>query len=387
MNQAVSGQGSKSAAVRQCNERMILSALRRLGQASKAELARQVNLTQNTAGQIVKELEQQNLVCLAGKRSGLRGQPATLLQLDPGGAYSIGIEIERGTMVSVLVDFNGSVLKSRRHRWTLPLPAETLRIVREDIAILRRSLPPAGQARLAGIGLAVPNTFAKWQRTLDLPDAICAAWDAFDFAGRLSDTNRLPVLAENHATAVAAAELCHWYGREFNDFAVVYIGGAIALGLVLDRTFRRGVAAGSPDIIPAALIRHPRDGDTPLASEADPEGAFASGSAAMRDWLDLCVDALIAPLLSIAGLLDLQAIVIAGTLPRPSIAHLVERLRLRLLADMPDTPHRPELRVGTIGRNAASIGAAALPLLCHYRPRHDLLSKDEAKRSIRLGGS
>ena len=384
MNQAVTGQGSNSATVRQCNERMILGALRRLGQASKAELARQVNLTPNTAGQIVRDLEQQNLVCIAGKRSGLRGQPATLLQLDPEGAYSIGIEIERGTLVCLLVDFNGSVLKSRRHRWTLPLPAETLRIVREDIAILRRSLPPAGQTRIAGIGLAVPDTFAKWQRTLALPDAICTAWDTFDFAGRLSEALRLPVLAENHATAVAAAELCHGHGREFDDFAVVYIGGVIARGLVLDRGFRRGIAAGSPDIIPADLIRQLGNDRVPPASDTIPESEPLAGSVAIRDWMELCIDSLIGPLLSMAGLLDLRAIVIAGTLPRPGLDDLVGRLRLRLLANWPGCP---DLRAGSISHNAASIGAAVLPLLCHYRPRHDLLSKHEARRSVRLGGS
>ncbi len=384
MNQAATGQGSKSATVRQCNERMILAALRRMGQASKAELARQVNLTPNTAGQIIRDLEQQNLVCMAGKRSGLRGQPATLLQLDPEGAYSIGIEIERGSLVSLLVDFNGSVLKSRRHRWTMPLPAETLRIVRDDITLLRRSLPPAGQARLAGIGLAVPKPFAKWQRTLGVPDAICSAWDTFDFAGRLSDALRLPVVAENHATAVAAAELCHGHGREFDDFAVVYIGGVIARGLVLDRGFRRGIAAGAPDILPASLIRHLGDDGVPPGSGTDPESVRLAGAAAIRDWLELCVDSLIGPLVSMAGLLDLQAIVIDGTLPRPLLEDLVGRLRIRLLADRPDCP---DLRAGTTARDAASIGAAVLPLLCHHRPRHDLLAKHEAKRSVRLGGS
>ena len=57
LTQAAGGQGSNSAIMRQFNERVILTALRRLGEASKADLARQASLTQNTAGQIVRELE------------------------------------------------------------------------------------------------------------------------------------------------------------------------------------------------------------------------------------------------------------------------------------------------------------------------------------------
>src|SRR3712207_3062520 len=87
------GQGGNSAQVRHFNERVILTLLRRLGTASKADLARHARLTQNTAGQIVRELEGQRLVRSEGKRSGARGQPATILRLDPQGAYSVGVKL------------------------------------------------------------------------------------------------------------------------------------------------------------------------------------------------------------------------------------------------------------------------------------------------------
>ena len=61
------------------NEHVMLAALRRPGEASKADLARHANLTQNPAGQIVRELGRQRLVRTVGKRPGGRGQPATLL--------------------------------------------------------------------------------------------------------------------------------------------------------------------------------------------------------------------------------------------------------------------------------------------------------------------
>src|SRR5215203_2347192 len=90
-----SGQGSNSVQVRQYNERVILTLLRRLGEASKADLARHARLTNNTAGQIVRDLEEQHLVRTDGKRTGARGQPATILRLDPDGAYSIGFKLGR----------------------------------------------------------------------------------------------------------------------------------------------------------------------------------------------------------------------------------------------------------------------------------------------------
>ena len=54
MRNGATGQGSNSVQVRQYNERVILTLLRRLGEASKADLARHARLTNNTAGQIVR---------------------------------------------------------------------------------------------------------------------------------------------------------------------------------------------------------------------------------------------------------------------------------------------------------------------------------------------
>ena len=109
LRNGASGQGSNSVQVRHYNERVILTLLRRLGEASKADLARHARLTSNTAGQIVRELEEQRLVRADGKRTGARGQPATILRLDPTGAYSIGFKLGRRSMDAMLVDFGGHV--------------------------------------------------------------------------------------------------------------------------------------------------------------------------------------------------------------------------------------------------------------------------------------
>src|SRR5215203_5255462 len=81
LSRLATGQGSNSANLRQYHERVILTALRRLGQASKADLARQAGFTDNTAGVIVRELQERQLIRVEGRRTGARGQPATLLSL------------------------------------------------------------------------------------------------------------------------------------------------------------------------------------------------------------------------------------------------------------------------------------------------------------------
>jgi predicted NBD/HSP70 family sugar kinase len=121
------------------------------------------------------------------------------------------------------------------------------------------------------------------------------------------------------------------------------------------------------------LVRHLRVNGVTVASSRDFEAALETQSALVGEWLEDCADALTNPLQSIAALLDLQAIVIDGNLPRPLIERLVARLRALLITYVPEAREPPELKVGTIGRNAAAIGAATLPLYCSYGPDQDAL--------------
>ena len=400
MSVTLNGKGSNSGVVRQFNERIVLAALRRLGEASKADLARHVNLTQNAAGQIVRELAQQHLVRTAGKRTGQRGQPATLLRLDPRGAYAIGVKLGRRWVDSLLIDFSGTVLKARRHERAFPTPEQALRLIRDDVAHLRRAVPAAGRARLAGLGLALPYHLGAWRRELDLPQDVADAWNGFDLAARLRAMLDLPVIVENDGNAIAVAELFNGHGRELDDFAVVYIGTAIGGGIVLGGAYRAGATGNAGDfaVMPVApsrlpsaprpdgptdilltrasltsLIRHLRFHGVGAATAAELAQALAAHPALVAEWLEDCADALVSPLLSVAALLDLQAIVIDGNLPRTLLGQLLQVLQEKLARRVPEAGRAPVLRLGTIGPNAAALGAATLPLHMSYGPDQELL--------------
>ena len=120
-----SGRGSNSATVRRYNERLLLQALRRAEPASKADLARHANLTSTAVGSIVESLENAGLIEYTGRRlEGQRGQPASLIRLDPRGAFGIGVRLDRTGIETVLVNFAGDVLARSALDAVLPHPAE-----------------------------------------------------------------------------------------------------------------------------------------------------------------------------------------------------------------------------------------------------------------------
>jgi predicted NBD/HSP70 family sugar kinase len=97
------------------------------------------------------------------------------------------------------------------------------------------------------------------------------------------------------------------------------------------------------------------------------EGALVSG------WLEDCVDALVVPLLSAARVLDVDAIVLHGDLPGSVLQDLAGRLAVALDQAAPEARETPELRLGTVGRWAAAIGAAILPLHLSFYPNSEIL--------------
>ncbi|UEM23226.1 ROK family protein [Skermanella mucosa] len=394
------GQGSNSVNIRLFNERVILNALRRLGQASKADLSRYVSLTNNTAGVIVKELEERKLIRSEGKRSGGRGQPATLLSLDPDGAYAIGVKFGRRSIDTLLVDFRGHVLDRRHHELDFPMPDEAVGLALHDIAALRKSVPHGAFARMAGIGIATPYDMGSWRRELDIASEAYRVWNEVDISARVAAETGLPVFRENDGTAAAVAEMFRGRGRELDSFVHVFIGAAVGGGIVLNGDYYRGATgyggdiglmpvgrsrlatapdpARSHDILLTrasinSLIRHLRGNGVAISSRSEVEEAFTRHPGLVGEWLEDCADALVVPLLSAARLLDVEAIVLDGDLPKSIKEDLLERLVPLLDAATPEARKPPRLLLGMIGREASALGAAILPLHLNFSPSREIL--------------
>ena len=400
MRNGASGQGSNSVQVRQFNERVILTLLRRLGEASKADLARHAKLTHNTAGQIVRELEGQQLIRTDGKRSGARGQPATILRLDPRGAHSIGVKLGRRSLDALLVDFGGRIIERRRLERAFPLPEEAVAFVTESVDALRRVAGGIDDARLAGLGVALPYNLGSWQRELDVPLAAYRRWNEFDIRQELENATGIDVFCENDGTAAAVAELFHGVGRTLDDFLYVFVGAALGGGVILDGDYHRGVNANAGDLglMPTspsrlatapkpegphellltrasvnALIRHLRGSGLAIDSLADLDRLLDESHPQVGEWLDDAVDALTLPILSAVRVLDVDVVVLDGTLPRQMLDELIAWLNRSLMAASPESRPAPRLLRGTVGREAAVVGAAILPLHLNYSPTREIL--------------
>lgn len=401
---ARTGQGSNSAQVRLYNERIVLQALRRFGEASKADLARAAGLTNNAIGAIIAYLAAAGLVVELGKkREGQRGQPATMLALAPEGAYSIGVRIDRVGCETVCVDFGGHILASRSHDTLLPPPKEMLAAVASDIKSIELEIGPERWERLAGIGLAQPYHLGSWLRELELPSNSFRLWDDFNFSTALEAETGIPVFLENDGNAAAIAELFYGHGRALSDFVYIFIGGAVGGGIVLDGDCLRGsrgnagdfammpVPASSLPSVPkperafdvlltrtslAGLKRHLRWHGHIVETLAEIGDLFRREPrpAAFDEWIDDAVAAFVPAILATTAALDLDHVVLEGDLDCGLVETIVERLASVLAAATPESVPVPKVIEGSFRARAGALGAATLPLFFNFSPRSSILT-------------
>jgi len=409
------GQGSNSVHVRQFNERVILAALRRMGQASKADIARHASLTNNAAGVIVRELERAGLIHEKGKkRDGGRGQPATMLALTPEGAYGIGVRIDRRSIETILVDFAGQPINRRLHTMDLPPPARAIDLIAGDIAALVGELSPLARDRMVGIGVAAPYNLGSWLEKLDMPPAVFREWEDFDIASALHKATGRDVVAENDGTAAAVAELFYGRGRKIDNFLYLFIGPAIGGGVVLGGQYVRGASGNAGDVammpvapsrLPSApvdgrvvdilisrasinaLVRHLRFRGATVTGLADLAASTAAMPEAVSEWVEDCVDALIAPLLASVAILDVPVVVIDSDLDRRILDEIINWLQWRLTESMPEARTAPRIMRGTFGEDAGAIGAASLPLHLNFSPFAAILTGHHAGGRYEPAGS
>jgi predicted ArsR family transcriptional regulator len=112
--------GTNAGGMRRYNERLILSAVRRMNGASKADLARVTALSPQAVVRIVDELDGEGLLYQAGKRTGGMGQPATIYRINGKRGYTVGVEVGRGDTTIALLDFGGERKAVCRHADSFP---------------------------------------------------------------------------------------------------------------------------------------------------------------------------------------------------------------------------------------------------------------------------
>ncbi len=379
--------GSNQSGMRAHNERLVLGLVRQHGALSKSDIARITGLSAQTVSVIMRALEQDGLLLRGEPVRGRIGQPSVPMSLNAEGAFFVGLKIGRRSADLTLVDFLGGARAVTRRVYRYPTPTAVMEFVRDALPQLLGSLPPEARARVVGMGVAMPFQLWNWVQYIGAPQAEMDEWRDRDIQAELAEIAGMSVTIQNDATAACGAELVFGHGEKPQDFLYFYFGYFIGGGLVLNGklfTGHTGNAAGvGPMLVPGPDGRMRRllsvaslsgladameaAGEPSAHLWESPEG-WQISEKVLDQWIEEAAQGLAAATLSAATLLEIGAVLIDGWMPAALRAEVTRRTEAALHSLDLAGIDPPVIREGTIGAQARSLGAAAIPLTQRYLP-------------------
>jgi predicted NBD/HSP70 family sugar kinase len=396
--------GSNHTGMRQFNERTVLRAIRHEGAIPKADLARLTQLSSQTVSIIVNRLLEDGLLIKQDRIRGKIGQPSVPLAINPDGAYSIGLQVGRRSLEVVVTDFLGQMRHQWQHNYPYPSPTEVLPKIKEGLKLMQKRMGAEAWKRAVGIGLSAPLAMHQWGDLMGKKaQKAMVDWEHIDLVQEVQAMSALPVEFAKDTTAACVAELVQGLGRDVPNFLYVYVGTFVGGGLVMDGHIVNGPRgnAGAIGSMPIGLppLGTRANANTPaqllqlasgwqleqalMAAGHDPllvqQDAIMSPefSAFTQPWLSQAAKALAMSATSAAALLDLDAIIMDGSLNPKLLQALIQQTEASLAQFSFDGIHQPQILAGQVGSHARALGGALLPLHAQFFPDKDIFLKQD----------
>jgi predicted NBD/HSP70 family sugar kinase len=227
----------------------VLDVLRLEGPLARTEIVRSSGLSRATVSSLLSELLDRRLVRegVDNRRVASGGRPPALVDLEPGAAAGVGVDIGRTHVRVVVADLALQVLAEDVQRVDVPdHPQEALKLVG---AMTDRLLTESGvdRAELLGVGVGLPGPVDRATGRLGSA-TILPGWVGLAPRAELERRLRSPVLMENDANLGALAEGLLGAGRGSRVLVYVKVAAGVGAGFVVDGRLFRGATGTAGEI-------------------------------------------------------------------------------------------------------------------------------------------
>jgi len=222
---------------REINRRIALNLIREHQPISRADLARQMEVTRGVVSVLVQELIEQELIYEGATGDTARGRKPTFLHIRTRDRLAIAVDVRFSKTYLMLCDFSGRQLALEIYDTVFSIPV----FIKDLAARIRRMLKTQGaKSNCEGIGVVVPGMVDH--RTGRILNAPTLGWREVDIRDRLAAATALPVQVENSGRACSLAHLWLERGEETvtQTFTYVNVSDGVGIGVVLNGELVRG---------------------------------------------------------------------------------------------------------------------------------------------------
>ena len=359
------------------NERVVLELLRCKPGMTRADITRSTGLTAQSISRLVEALETRGVIEIGARKTNGRGQPSHEVFLKPDAAYGLGMSIMTDAVSASLMNLSGAIIATEERAlpdpsWTSVL--DTIVSLHDDI--LSEHL--TDRRRLAGLGVAVTGAFIGEGLQVNPPEPLDEL--AFiDIDEMIAARLNLPVWLDNDGSAAAIGEAISGVGRSLNTFGYIFFAMGVGGGVVIDGKLHRGAVGNAGEfagVLPEAaqderptmelLRRILAEHGVELRDIKELVDLFDPEWPGVDEYIAMTGPHLNAMVSAISAVLDPQAIILGGRMPRALAERFARELHFFNVPRRSRIKPVPKILPGEVQGDAAAIGAAAMPLKALY---------------------
>ena len=216
-------------ALSELNQSRIVQYLHQHGTSSRAQMARDINLTPAAVGKLVGRLIDLGLISETGSMDSEGGRRSIGLALNADRYQVIGVKFARSLVSIGLFDISGRLLDSEE------LPPVNPDDIPGAVAEVRTRVEARLEAHpaIVAVGMAVPGPYLRDTGRIALVTSM-PGWRGVDFIHEFGRAFRVPTFIEQDARAGALAQSLFDPGVSASSMAYFLVGEGVGLG-VIDR--------------------------------------------------------------------------------------------------------------------------------------------------------
>jgi glucokinase len=208
--------------IKKMNRQLVVEQIRSLQPISRAQIAKDLNLSKSTVSTIVEDLLKRKLIVEVGEGESTKegGRRGLLLGFNPKSAYGIGVDIGGTKILIIITDLDGNMVYREKRKTTNDID--------EIVQFIRECLQKAdiSEADVFGMGIGVPGTTNNEEGIVK--GSVQLDWVNFPFKKLIEPYFPFPVFINNDVNCSALGE--RWLGAGGNSDHIYFISIGTAVG-------------------------------------------------------------------------------------------------------------------------------------------------------------
>ena len=359
----------------------MLEFVRQMGPVSRAQIARDSDLSKPTVSQALAELLAAGLVREAGRTTGSRGPSAVLYELNPRAGWVVGLDVGRDYVRAAIANLSGDIVARRDERARV----RSQRTLILQIGEIAHALAAEAGVKWKQVTFATvgsPGVFDPATGHMALAHAL-PGWGRSGLAEAVQEELGTKVAFENDVNLAALGEQWLGLGKGAENFAYLHVGTGVGAGLVLHGELYRGATGAAGEVGYLPMAGDPRDpqlrrrgaldtaagasgvvatarslGMKPPLSARNVFAAARRGDAVARRVVGLESERIALAIAAIVPVVDPELVILGGGIGRNGdllLEPVTEELR-RI------SPFRVRLEISPLGDQAVVLGAVWMAL-------------------------